>query len=370
MSPRLSIYQSKDTLNKATLVADQATDHQLVKAKIKTTHGTTLSIFSLNLLMRKSISFSLIQGKVSVILNFPIQWFNDNHCIYLVNEQLIQYKKFLKLMGDRTSPKTLQLAMLDRDTNLPSTSLPVNEKNQLVTHISLETDLCFYKRLFSLGLFVGQTMYSASQKGEEPIFAVQELQNHPEAFSNFMNGVRQANNWCSNIMSDSEVNHHYHQPAILFNNQILEALPIDNNFKSELAAIIQGQSKSDIGQCHAIALRIRENDYIIKIASIHINFSVINQHICDAEYNIMQDLEVLATQHNIILAGDFNKKIESVDEIECLTKKSIAANKASAFKSTPPNLQLHDTIDGILLPSDLYACFKLEYNHKASLNLS
>lgn len=370
MSPRLSFYHSKNTLTKATLVTNQATDHQLAKAKIKTNLGTTLSIFSLNLLMKKGISFSLNQGKVSVILNFPLQWFNDHHCIYLVNEQLIRYKKFLKLTGDRASPKTLQLIMEDSDTNLPSTSLPVNEKDQIVTHISLESDLCFYKRLFSLGIFVGQTMYSASKKGEEPIFAVQELQNHPEAFCHFMNGVREAHDWCSTIICDYQANHHYHQPAILFNNQMLEALPMDDMFKTALTATIRGQSTSDIGQCHAITLRMRENSYHIKIASIHINFSVINQHICDAENNIMQELEELASQHNIILAGDFNKKIASEDEIECLRKKSIAANKTSTFKSTPPTLQLHDTIDGILLPSDLYTCFKLECDQQSRPNLS
>ncbi|MHB1220509.1 MAG: hypothetical protein ACYC0J_00735 [Gammaproteobacteria bacterium] len=361
---RLPFFQINRVLTEESLITSESTDHRLLKATIDTSIGTKLSIFSLNLLIRKSIIFSLNnQGVVSARLNFPMQWFIDHNYIYLVNEQLFGQDKSLELVGDPTRSKTLQLKMIDSDTGQPSTTLPIDNQAHPIKHIPLETKHAYYTRLYFLGYFVGQTMYSSRTNNEMPIFTVQELQNHPDAFSHFMNGVRSR---CPNTICESEATYSHHQPAILFNgDDVLEALPIEDDFKADLTTLVQGELPSYIGQFHAVTLRMKKNNVAIKIASIHTDFLAINKHLCDQD--IMEKLDELATKHNIILAGDFNKKIDSVNDITRLQEKSAAANKASIFKSTQPNLQLHDTIDGILAPS-LYVCETIECQHQVSPN--
>ncbi|NNM58349.1 MAG: hypothetical protein HKM04_00850 [Legionellales bacterium] len=346
-------------LSKKNIVSTQSSDHYLLEGDFATTLGQ-MHIGTLNLLIRKTLRLYQPQpeGEVLVRLNLPLIWVLNSPIFSQIEEQLKFYgiKLRLTLLKEPDhGHKKKQLELVGLESNLPVMSLPP------VTKFYFEDEEEFHERMCSLGSLVGKRIEISLAKKELNFFTIQELQTDDLAFSFFLKGLRA--NGRSYLECFHEKKPVFYAPAILYDNRQFQRISMENAideqrkidaFKHDLCALIRGNySDNEIGQLLIAAFKQTKLDNLILVASFHANFAVMNQSANQASV-LIKELAELAASHHIVLAGDFNQKIHNTAEAEFIQKQLGSDYYSVKLKSTKPGLQMHNTLDGLIVPYSLY----------------
>lgn len=334
-------------LTSENLVKKRYTDHHIVIQDAQTSLGN-LRVFSLNILTRQCVVFfnSPLSTEKLVRLNLPLSWFLT-HAKYTSAQLLLeQYGRTLKLLVQPHAGVKQQLTLATLD------HLPQAQENFTLDNIFLETETEYAGRLRALSEFIGHELIKAQQENYIPIFLLQELPTSLTSLTIFLSDLK---NIAPHIACYYETSPKAFMPAILYDSSQLvlqkdrASLALINTVSETFKSIIKDASSSNyIGQFLLAAFKHRKSDQLLLINSAHIDFSIINQ---DSHHTLelMQKLANLAVQHHMILGGDFNRKI-NIEELAQLEQFNFVNCKA-AFKSTEPGLQLHDTLDGLFIPT-------------------
>lgn len=330
------------------LVSQRYTDHHLVMQTAQTTLGS-VQVFALNLLTRQCVVFykSPLSKEKLVRLNLPLPWFLTHPKYASAQLQLQQYDRILELMIEPNASRKQQLTLARLNQNTQE-NLPLPLEN-----IFLETEAEYGLRLRKLAEFIAQKMLATKTNGYLPIFLLQEVPTQAEALRVFLACLQEC---------DSNIANYYVQisskpfmPVILYDKTRLflqkdaQTLALVNAASEHFIEIIKASSESSyIGQFALAAFNSHATREQILINSAHIDFGMINQTTHHNTLHLMQQLAQLVQQHKMILGGDFNRKIAS-QTLQQLSHFSFPGC-VTAFKSTEPGLQLHDTLDGIFIP--------------------
>jgi hypothetical protein len=351
------LLQPEEELKAEDIVRTKHSDHHMTDVLIKTDLGL-IHAYSLNLLHRQYIFFAQQEplDNIYVRINCPLSWFNQhaNANIALLYKGLELYGKTVRPLPEAIAHSKQQLELIDIDTQLPTKTLPEDLKG----FFHLESEEEFLARMFRLGELVGRTMMNSIQNNQITICCIQELENDPEinAAEAFRKGLRchgHANFFIRRDLNDNSL----FVPAIVFNKdqlQVIDHQKINKCFKLEMTKLIQGDRDIEsIGSLYTETFKLAASDHegIFLVASYHGDFSAINQP-AHQSLQIMKKLVDLVKQHGAILAGDFNLKINTPHESQSLGESIKASDCGAVFKPTEPKLQLHDTLDAILVPTN------------------
>lgn len=356
------------------LVALKQSDHNFLDTLVDTNIGK-LHIYSLNLLTRQCINFrqTNIYDAVNARLNFPISWFHGTKNEALVLAKLQQEGKTMRFIEKTMSHpfEKQQLELIDISTGNPSRTLPSTIK------MYIETEEEYFKRIFKLGVFVSEKMTAAIRIGETVIFAIQELQSDINSINAFMMGVNFHKNnttscYCIRPKEDS-----VYMTGLLYDKKQL--LPLSGNivydekikkFENDFAKLLRGaQSTGHFAYLVTAAFKDLITEKIICASSVHADFGMVNQDI--HQQNLMSKIAAMSQEYGIVIAGDFNRKIQHETEIHSLYKKILDESIEIKFmaKSTKPGLQLHDTMDAIFTPV-IYPDIQRSLQHKLMTSFS
>ncbi len=355
MSSYSSEYDYLLCATKSDLVTPMKSDHNMLDVLVDTNVGA-LHIYSLNLLTRQCVTFrqSREHDEVNVRLNFPISWLLNTKREALVSDKLQKEGKALRPIEKMISLLSgkKQLELIDISTGHPSRELPSP------TRIYVETEEEYFERIRDLGMLVGQKMHVAIRAGERVIFALQELRNDVNSMKAFITGV--------NLNKDKFIQCYYEErdddsacmPALLYDSRQL--LPLDRHsiyaekiikFERDFAKLLRGsEGTGNFADFIAVPFKDLMTEKIICAASIHADFATINK---EARYDVMVKMADISREYCIIIAGDFNRKVQSELEIKLLHEAVSSRNTRMEFIAQPTNygLQLHDTLDAIFSPA-------------------
>jgi hypothetical protein len=344
-------------LTSKNIVATKHSDHYIIDTLVASNIGP-IHAYSLNLLTRQAITFrqSNDSQHVNVRLNCPLSWFLDNPQMCKIQEKLQEEGKELRLIcNDKKFPfEKKQLELVDISSKRMAKHLPKS------TRIYLETEEEFIKRMYSLGDLIANIMMESARNKEIIIFAIQELTTDKLGYDSFMAGVHSNNRENISCARDVKAITPY-VPALLYDNDQLEYLNEEisfnwdknfNDFEKDLVSIIRGNSNSTfIGQLFVGYFRSLSCDTIISAVIYHGDFSMINQESHET-LPLMTKIANLCQDYSMVIAGDFNRKIDHQDDMQLLGAINDTKNIYTAFHSTEPGLQLHDTLDAIFAPKN------------------
>jgi hypothetical protein len=343
-------------LTTASIITTKHSDHDLIDKCITTKLGNKLHVYSLNLLTRQCVTFRQAHHTEAVIvrLNCPLAWYLEHPAKNIVLEQLQKEGKSLRQIQELAVSGKRQLELIDLVSDKPTHELPS------ITKLYLETEQEFTARMYRLGLLLGDTIHTASEREEIVICAIQELQNGHNPFQAFMTGINANQRHyikCSQFTAretDTCI------PVILYNCKQLEPLDLAKNvkyrikidaFKREFSALIrEGHSSDNIGQLLIVGFQHVVSKRVILATSLHGDFVMFNQP-CHTTSKLMTKIATLAEKYGIVIAGDFNHKINDVVTMHSLAQSITASGHgAAALQSTLIGLQLYDTLDAIVVP--------------------
>ncbi len=325
---------------------ESLTDHELVDNSFSTSIGV-VHAYSYNLLTRKCMTFRPAQtgGELNVRLNCPLSWIMNSK-LQDINQELLQYGVRLRKAANPKLFVKEELELVDCATQLRAHVLPIDK-------LYLETEEEYSKRLSSLGALIGQKMQAATLKQEMVFFALQELHHDDSSVDTLMNAIQlHFNSGTAGI--------HYQKivgsscfPAVVYNKNILE--PVSNArvdaFTTEFTALIRGNGGTgSVRQLRVGAFKMQKHDEVFLVASFHADYATINRN---KNEHLLVELAELAQKYSVILGGDFNKKIESQSTFEGLEGTLSNESIQVRMKSTPPGLQLNDTLDAVFVPYTL-----------------
>ncbi|MBN9232041.1 MAG: hypothetical protein J0I93_14520 [Legionella sp.] len=326
--------------------AEPLTDHELVDNRFSTSLGV-VHAYSYNLLTRKCMTFRPAQtgGELNVRLNCPLSWIMNSK-LQDINQELLKYGVRLRKAANPKLFVKEELELVDCATQLRAQGLPIDK-------LYLETEEEYTKRLSSLGALIGQKMQAATLKQEVVFFALQELHHDDSSVDTLMDAIHlHFNSGTAGI--------HYQKiagsscfPAIVYNKNLLE--PVSdlrvNEFIAEFTGLIRGTGgQGSVRQLSVCAFKKKNQDEVFLAASYHADYATINQN---KNEHLMLDIAQLAQKYCVIMGGDFNKKIENPSAFELLEGGLSNENLQVRMKSTPPGLQLNDTIDAVFVPYSL-----------------
>ncbi|HIF0233143.1 TPA: hypothetical protein ACXYK5_003090 [Legionella pneumophila] len=322
------------------------TDHELVDNLFSTSLGV-VHAYSYNLLTRKCMTFRPAQtgGELNVRLNCPLSWIMNSK-LQDINQELLTYGVRLRKAANPKLFVKEELELVDCATQLRAQALPIDK-------LYLETEEEYTKRLSSLGALIGQKMQAATLKQEVVFFALQELHHDDSSVDTLMNAIHlHFNSGTAGI--------HYQKiagsscfPAVVYNKNILE--PVSDAsvdaFTTEFTALIRGNGGTgSVRQLSVGAFKMQDHSDVFLVASFHADYATINQN---KNEHLLVELAELAQKYSVILGGDFNKKIENQSAFEGLEGALSDENIQVRMKSTPPGLQLNDTLDAVFVPYTL-----------------
>lgn len=326
---------------------DQLSDHELVDNIFSTSFGV-IHAYSYNLLTRQSITFGQTnpQNTISVRLNCPLSWIVNSQKLNNVNIELFKYGVRLRKIFNQKLLGKEELELIDISTQQPSKILPV-------TQIFLETESEFIKRLSLLGEFIGKKMQTDTSNNEIVIFSIQELHNNDLSIPTLIDAINLH-------FKDGTAGIHYKKvegsvcfTAILYNKCVLKPVydkRIDE-FTSEFSSLIRGnKDKTPVRHLCVCAFNKINNDEVFLAASFHADYVTMNQ---SNKEKILFEISNLVQEYGVILGGDFNKKTDDYSTLYFIEKELSNENINVKMKSTPPGLQLSDTIDAVFLPYSL-----------------